>query len=290
MFFLLAIISTIAYSLQSSLLVKHARSMDKLSLAFYRMLSLSVVLLPLLLGVDQHDYQQLAPLTPNLMLSGLCGGLFLWTQFYALKFIAVGVATSLNQSARTLVAFILGFVLLEQSVASVQAVLVLAVLSGGALVAISKNSMPHLQGSPLQGIVVSILGGCLGAVTFYILSSASKQANPFMIGYFWELSIFFGACCILILRYLFTGVALERISRRDFIGIAAASSPTLIGTATAALALKSGPLAIFVSIASLSVILSALFARLLYAERLRSMQWLGILISLTGVIGLKIFS
>lgn len=290
MFFLLAILSTFAYSLQSSLLVKQARAMDRLSLAFYRMLSLSFVLLPLLLGVDIDDYRALLTLYPQLLLSGLCGGFFLWTQFYAVKFIPVGVATSINQSTRTLIAFLMGYFLLAQTLMTVQAVLIIAILCGGIIVATSKNTMAHLESSRAKGVAVSVLGGCLGAVSFFILSISTKQANPFMIGYFWELGIFFATVLILTLRYITTGKPLERISCRAFKGITLASSPTLIGTAGAALALQIGPLAIFMSIASLSVVLSVVFGRLLYNERLKPLQWLGIILSLAGVIGLKIYA
>ncbi|MEH6444324.1 MAG: DMT family transporter [Oceanospirillaceae bacterium] len=290
MFFLLAIISTFAYSLQSSLLVKQARSMDRLSLAFYRMLALSFILAPMLLGVEQADYQQLPGLIPLLLLSGICGGTYVWAQFYAVQFIPLGVATSLNQSVRTLAAFLLGYVLLAESLVSIQIVLITIILLGGAIVASSRNKMQHLHNDTRRGVITSLVAGLLGATSFFILSFATKQANPFMIGYFWEFSILLGTGVILILRRLSGKRGLHAVTVKEFKGIAFASSPTLLGTAGAALALQSGSLAVFMSIASLSVIFTAIFGRVLYKEKLRTLQWLGIFLSLLGVVGLKLYS
>lgn len=290
MFFLLAFISTFAYSLQSSLLVKQARSMDRLSLAFYRMLSLSFILSPMLIGVEAEDYSQLPELIPGLLLSGLCGGTYIWAQFYAIQFIPLGVATSLNQSVRTIAAFALGYLLLDESIIPLQAVLMVIILIGGAIVASSKNNMQHLQNDPRRGVLISLMAGLLGATTFFILSNSTKQANPFMVGYFWEFSILLGTAVILVIRKLSGNLGLQSVSFKDFRGIALASSPTLLGTAGAALALQSGSLAIFMAIASLSVVLSAVFGRVLYGEKLRWLQWVGIWVSLLGVIVLKLYS
>lgn len=264
--------------------------MDRLSLAFYRMLSLSVILAPMLLGVEMSDYQQLPSLMPMLLLSGICGGTYVWAQFYAVQFIPLGVATSLNQSVRTLAAILLGYLLLAESLVSIQIILIAIVSIGGAIVASSKNNMQHLHNDTSRGVLISLMAGLLGATSFFILSSASKQANPFMIGYFWEFSILLGTGFILILRRCFAQRGLHSVTAKEFKGIALASSPTLFGTAGAALALQQGSLAIFMAIASLSVILAAIFGRVLYKEKLRTMQWVGITISLLGVIGLKLYS
>ena len=290
MFFLLAFISTFAYSLQSSLLVKQARSMDRLSLAFYRMLSLSFILSPMLLGVNADDYQALPALMPSLLLSGICGGTYIWAQFYAVQFIPLGVATSLNQSVRTVAAFALGYFLLNESLVPLQAMLMVIVLVGGGIVASSKNAMQHLHNDMRRGVLISLIAGLLGATSFFILGAATKQANPFMVGYFWEFSILLGSAVILIIRKLSGNLGLQTVSYKEFRGIAFASSPTLLGTAGAALALQNGSLAIFMAIASLSVVLSALFGRILYAEKLRTVQWIGIWISLLGVVALKLYT
>ena len=289
LFFLLAIISTTAYSLQSSLLVKQARSMDRLSLAVYRMLSLSIILLPMLLGVNTYDYQLLPQLLPHLLLSGICGGIYIWSQFYAVQFIPIGVANSLNQSVRTLCAFLLGYFLLEQTLVTVQALLIVVILLGTSIVASAKNPMLHLDNNLKRGVSVSLASGFLGSITFFILGFASKQANPYMIGYFWEFSILIGTLIILSIRRGSGGKGLQRISTRHFGSIALASSPTLIGTICAALALQQGSLAIFMAIASLSVIFTTIFGRLFYQEKLRFNQWIGVSVSLAGVIALKLF-
>jgi len=289
-FFLLAFISAFAYSLQSSLLVKQARSMERLSLTFYRMLALSVILSPMLLGVAAHDYQQLVPLFPLLTISGLCGASYVWSQFYVVQFIPVGVATSFNLSLRTLAAFILGWLFLAESLIPMQGLLIVIILLGGVVVASGKNHMPHLNNDTRRGVCVSLISGLLGAISFFTLSIASKQANPFMVGYFWELSIFIGTGGILLLRRVFTGQGLQNISLQAFKNIAKFSSPTLIGTICAAFALKMGSLALFSAIASLSVVFASIFSKILYNEKLKLIQWLGIVISLAGVVALKLYS
>jgi len=290
LFFLLAITSTFAYALQSSLLAHHARSMDKLSLAFYRMLALSIILLPMLSQVAINEYQQLIPLLPALALSGISGGLFLWTQFYALKFLPIGVSSSLSQSMRTLASFLLSYHLLDESLSISQAAFICLVLFGSCIVAISKNKMNHLSGNTNKGVLITVVSGSLGALSFFSLSYSSKIANPYMIGYFWEFSVLLGAASILLMRTLVTSKKRQVISIRQFGIIALASSPTLIGTICAALALQQGPLAIFMAIAAISVILSAIFGRLLYKETLVVWQWFGILLSLVGVVCLKLYS
>lgn len=290
LFFFLAITSTFAYALQSSLLAHHARSMDKLSLAFYRMLALSIILLPMLSRVSVDEYQQLIPLLPAFALSGLSGGLFLWTQFYALKFLPIGVSSSLSQSMRTLISFLLSYSFLNESLSLTQAAFICLVLVGSAIVAISKNRMSHLTNDSNKGVFIACISGGFGALSFFSLSYTSKIANPYMIGYFWEFSVLLGAAAILIIRALATNKKLQVISIRQFSVISLASSPTLIGTICAALALQQGPLAIFMAIAAISVILSAIFGRLLYREKLVMMQWLGVLLSLVGVVCLKLYS
>ncbi len=262
--------------------------MDRLSLAVYRMLALSIILLPLLLGVSGVDYQKLAPLSAHLLLSGLCGAGFIWSQFYAVQFIPVGIATSLNQSTRTLSAFLLGYFLLDQSLIALQALLILVILLATSLVGSTKNPMLHLDNNLVRGALVSAISGLLGAVSLFILSFAIEQANPYMIGYFWEFSILIGTLMILAMRRISGRAGLQKISVQSFLKIAMASSSTLIGTACAVMALQQVSLAIFMAIGSLGVISASLFGRLLYQERLHQRQWLGILLSLIAVSALKL--
>lgn len=254
------------------------------------MLSLSVILSPMLLGVETQDYQKLLPLVDLLVISGLCGATYVWSQFYAVQFIPVGVATSFNLSVRTMAAFILGLLFLSEALIPIQGLLIVIILLGGIIVASGKNHMPHLNNDTSRGICVSLLSGLLGAISFFTLSLASKQANPFMVGYFWELSIFIGTGCVLLIRFIITQQGVQKISLQSFKNIALVSSPTLIGTICAAFALQMGSLALFTAIASLSVVFATLFGKFLYREKLKLIQWLGILISLTGVVALKLYS
>lgn len=287
MFFVLAVSSMFAFALQNTLLVRYARSMDGLSLAFYRNISFTVTLLPLLLFSNAEDIRAVFSLWPWLLLSGFTGGAALWLMFSAYQYIPVGVARSFGRATTTVLMGVAGIVVLQEHIAKEKLILIACIVAISIWLGAQRNPMKHLNNRLVNGVLLVVTASALICVTKFALTILSRTTDPLSSAYFWEISIAFSTVIIGMLRMLVTGTKPQRISMKIFLGIAACASPTLIGTGAYALAVTLGPVVITEAIGGGAPMVAALLAHWMYQEKLTRHQWIAIALILVAIAGLK---
>ena len=287
MFYLVAVGSMLAYSLQNALMLHFSRKMDGLSVATYRGLSFIVTMTPLFLAGSFDDGSAIMRYWPWLILSGLCGGIYLACAYNAQNFIPVGVAISVHRAFATITIIIVSSIFFGESLHSTELLLIAGILAGTISLGLQKNHHHYLQHSRLKGISLSAFGSLPYTVAIAIFAMVSRAENPWIAGYFWEVSIGIGGLILGALRWMITGKRLARVSRGDVLRLSLAASPTVIGTGLFGLAMKMGSISITSGIGNGTLVVTSLLAWFFYGERLRLWQWLSIGIVLGGIVGLR---
>ncbi|MDD5054637.1 MAG: DMT family transporter [Candidatus Peribacteraceae bacterium] len=289
MFFALAIGSMLGYTLQSVLLTRAARSIDGLSLAFYRNISFIITLLPLLLGTDRTGIVATLNHWPLLLASGISGGVYLALYYTSLRYIPLGIAAAYNKAIGNGVITLAAFVILDERLNAIGILSLVAIVAGTVALATGRTHLyAHLQNHRLRGFLLIAGGSAFVSFTVFSLGIISRMGNPLAAAYFWEVFIGIGCVPLLIGRRLTTGHAIQRITLKQFLIIALCASPTLIGTGLISLATSMGSIAVANIIGTVSLALTAVIAWLFHEEPLKRRQWLSIILIVCGAMGLKL--
>ena len=287
MFYALAIASMLAYALQSTLLVRHARTIDGLSLAFYRNISFVITLLPLTFGSSHQDIAQAFTYMPKLLLAGLLGGIGLALLFTALRAIPAGVATAFSTAAKTMLMTFFSWIFLGEILTPAALWLIVVIVSGCIVLGVQRNPMKHLTNMMVIGLGLVFLSSISHASTMFIYAEISRKTNPLLIGYMWEVSIGLATFAMLLVRLVFFKKHIEKISWKNFGDIAICVSPTLIGTGCLGLAVQLGPIGIVSAIGAGSLFITTVLSHWWYGEVLNRGQWIGLFLILIGVACMK---
>ncbi len=287
MFYTLAIGSMLAYAVQNTLLVHHARKIDGLSLAFYRNISFVITLSPLLLGASQEDIVEVISHWPLLLFAAITGGVSLSLAFGAYRFLGASFSGCISTTIATLSTATLGWIVLSEQISLVGIVFIAVTVAGVLVFGFHYRHFPHLDEKFALGIAMAFSSGILVSLTKFSVSVLSREANPLVSGYFWETTIGVACGILILIRNIFLKKRLQRITFKKFLIIAGCTSPTLIGTGLFCLASRSGPIAIVGAISSGGLVVISLLAWAWYHERVAAKQWAGIALILAGIIGLR---
>ncbi len=291
LFFVIAVLSIIAYALQNSLLASVYRKHDRLSMVAYRGLSLGITMAPLLLFVRFREQPELAPVLSLIFAAAIAAALANWAMANAYNALPVGIATAVAMSLATVVVVLLGYFAFDEGFSFSQLGLMALILFGVFVLGITKStgSLPkeyHL----LRGVLNCLFFGIVIGIAFVVVGVASRRYHPFVVGYLWESTIGVIAMLLAIFRGYFGKRGFERLSGRDFIRVALYSSPTVIGTGAFAMAITMGPIGIVSAIAATSMVFGSIFARVLYDEKLTPFQWTVMILVCLVVASLRLFS
>jgi drug/metabolite transporter (DMT)-like permease len=289
MFYALAMGSMLGYTLQSVLLTRAARSIDGLSLAFYRNMSFIITLLPLLLGTDLAGIMATLNHWPLLLASGISGGVYLSLYYTSLNYIPLGMASAFNKAMSGILITLTTAVLIGERFNGITMISIGTMILGTVILATGRShEYAHLQNHPWTGFLLLAGGSTFVTFTVFSLGVISRVTDPLAASYFWEVFIGLGCLPLLIARRFTTGDAIQRISMKQFLIIAACASPTLIGTGLISLATSMGPIAVANIIGTVSLALTAVIAWMFHEEPLKRRQWLSIVLIVCGAAGLKI--
>jgi drug/metabolite transporter (DMT)-like permease len=291
MFFLAALLAAVGYSVQSTLMASFYRSMDRLSSIAYRGLSLGITMLPLLLFVREFDLSKGLAALPLILGAVLTAAVANWFCANAYSYLPVGIAAALTMSFTAVVAVVIGFFTLDESLEPMQLGFVGLVLVGVVLLGAmrSTGALPA-EYNVTRGILHSLWFGILLGAAYVLVGRASQQLHPFLVGYLWEFTIGIVTAAAAWLRGRVGGASLSVLSWREFGRILLCSSPTAIGTGFYALATTMGPMAIAAAMLSTMMIFNTLLAMVLYRERLSFQQWCLLVFVCAMVIGLQVNS
>ena len=277
----------IGYSVQNTLLVKYARNIDGLSLAFYRNISFIVTLFPLLLFSSSDEILEVLAHWKILLLSGATGGIFLATIFTSYRYIGVSTSVTIVRAATTILMTFFGLIIYGEILSPLAFSLIGLIVLASIWLSVQKSNFDHLTEKLMVGILLTILASIFVVVTKIALVDLSRSADALTSGYFWEISIGISTMIILFLRWILFKKGLQKIDRKTYIGIVACTSPTLIGTGCYALALSTGSIALVSSIGSGSLFVTGFLAWALYGEKLKKRQWFAMVIIILAIISLK---
>lgn len=279
----------IGYSIQGTLVVHHVRKHDGLSISIYRNLSLAITLLPLLLLARPESFYFLRDVSVwgEFLMAGITGASATILSFWAYKSLPVGIKTAFSSIFSVTIVFLLAFFFFGEVPLWKELFFVALILAAGAYLAFQKNDFSHIDNKVAKGILLSFCSALLASFSFYFLSKLSREVDPFLSGYVWEVLIGIFAFGFGILRSRFTKKKIARISGREFWKIALVCSPTLVGTGCYAYAVTLGPLGIASAIGSGGILVSILIAHFLYREKLNRRQLFWIAVILVGLVGLK---
>jgi len=208
----------LGYTLQSVLLTRAARSIDGLSLAFYRNISFVVTLLPLLLGTDRAGIITTLNHWPLLLASGISGGIYLALNYTAWQFVPLGIATAFNKAMGNILIVLATFFFLGERLSGIGMASIAAIVGGTiALSAGHGHLYAHIKNHPLKGFLLITAGSAFVTFTVFCLGILSRSVDPLAAGYFWEVFIGLGCIPLLIVRRVTTGHAMQRISGKQFL-------------------------------------------------------------------------
>ncbi|MDD3301966.1 MAG: DMT family transporter [Candidatus Gracilibacteria bacterium] len=290
LFWGLALLSTIGYNLQWALNTKFGRKGDSLSMGTYRSLSLAISMLPLLLFSSTKNILIIYNYQFELILSSISAGIGVWFMYISMKSLPIGITTSFRSVFSVLTTIVGGFLLFGESLSLITIIFVLVILIGGVIISLSKVKFNHLINDNFYvGIILASISGILSAIALTLMVKVSRELDPFVSSYFWEFEIGIVLLIILLIRNKVYKGKIEKISKKDFLNIFTASSPSLIGTGCYAFASTIGPIGIVSSIGVLGIAFSTIFGIFLFKEKLSFKQYFGIFIIIIGILGLKLY-
>jgi drug/metabolite transporter (DMT)-like permease len=284
MFFFLALLASLAYSLDSTLMASCYRTMDRPSAVAYRGLALSFTMLPLLLFVPIEDLERAPQYLPWIVCASACAAVGNVAVARSFLFLPIGVASALCMSNAALTAAAISYLLGGDTLSASQLGLAALVLVTVLALGLSRSTGPlPAQYSVRRGIISSIIFGLSLGTAVALVGFASRQIHPFAVGYLWESLIGILAMTYTMLRGLSGRAGLSRISLPHFIKIGRYCAPTVVGTGCYAFTMTLGPIGLASAIVSSVMVFNTILAAMFYGERLTRKQ-IGLLIAVCGAV------
>ncbi|MDD2943428.1 MAG: EamA family transporter [bacterium] len=297
---LFALLSTMAYSMQSTLLAGYYRQFDNRLVVFLRNSALVVFMLPVLLFVPESDLTFSKVPFSLLCLSCVSGfvGMLLFAR--ALHDLPVGIVAAFNMSALTISTFTLEAFFTGEIPRFFQMFFALLVVWFSISLCLSRAELARL----LDGITflksvgedssidknqsglpegsVSVAGrayllaagsGILHGVTFFSFGIVSRKLNPLWASYLLESGVFLTAFLALLVSVRGSSKSIFSISLGNAFRVMAFGLPAIAGTVCFSLATVYGPIVIAAAVLAAQPVFSGMFAFIFYQERLSGRQF-----------------
>lgn len=286
MLILVALLATLGYAVQGTLMAQCYRTMNKLYAVAVRGLSLGITMLPLLLLVPAPKFKEIPNALPAILAASVLAAAGNWLVAYAYNYLQVGIVTALSMSVACLCTVLIGFVWFGEILSTWQLACITAILFFTAALGRSRLSLsyagdnsaapsgPERPEVQIRGVAASVLCGAVFGFAYALLGSASRTLDPFLAAYLWELSIgLLTAAAFLIQKVSNRNAAPRTGTSSGIFRIALYSAPTVIGTGCYAFATTIGPIGIVTAVLSTMMVFNTLLAWLFYGEKLNSIQW-----------------
>lgn len=291
-FFFFITVAVLSYGIQGSLQTTFARKYDAFVVVLYRNISLAVTMSPVLLFVTR---EQIFEIFDHLWLLFAASGLGAVSILLALsssKYLPIGISTAIRQVIQIIVAIFLGIVFFSEWLTLTQVVLIATITFIGVALALLKSDHPHLDPQKLlRGVLLTTAAGIIVAHAFFFFGALSREVNPFVAGYFWEVGVGVFALmyfCVLNLLGKYEGSV--RIPLRDASKIAGIALLTISATSSYAFALSMGPYALAAGLLTATTLVASVMGWVIYNERLTKFQ-IGLIVAAVALMFLlKAFS
>ncbi len=289
MFFVYALISTIGYAFQSSLMVGYYRLLDTLSAITYRSLSLGFTMLPLALLGYIYGPNNLIPFIPTILLAGLLTTFAYWARALSYCVLPVGIAVGICEALKTIAVIICGVLFLSEFLTTTQLSILGFLLITIVILGILKerNDIP-VNVLPIKGSIYCLVYGIFNALSIAMIANASRSIHPFLVAWSWQLSAGVFGLLIALIRGKLGRSSFQIVSKKDTFKITIYTSPSVIGTGFFALAISLGPIAIVSAIGTLTIVITTILAFYIYKEKLHLKQWILLILIMLSICLLKI--
>lgn len=291
MFFLLAVLAMLGYSVYGTLIAHHVRAHDGLSVAIVRNLGLIITMSPLLLLAEPGTIQRVPEFLPTLLIAASTGAIGLTLGLWSLKFLPVGIRTAFGRMFSVLLMFGAGLIWFGEVPTAIELVLAGVLIFGIAGLSLQKSITPTIDSRSWIGILLTLLSAIVTAVAFTTMSQVARDLDPFVAGYMWEGLIGVVALLFGLIRWIGWGTKIaENINWHEIGRITLVSWPTLLGTGAFGLAVTLGPIGVANAIGSSGIFVATILGGWLYHEKMTHRQWLWIGICILGLIGFALLS
>ncbi len=288
MFFLFALLATLAYALNNTLMTSYYRKVDLLLAVTIRGIGMGITMLPLLFIAGKNEIIAVMVFLPLILLASVCALIGNICIANAFKYLPIGIASALSMSFSAVVTALLSWQLNGEALTRSEIFWFSMILIGVFGIGFSKiNSTSGQTYHVGKGVLSSIGFSLLLGVCYIITADIAKKVNPLAVGYFWETSVGLIGLLILIPRYYSNRNLLKGLTKKDY-GLAILYSiPGSIGTACYSLAVANGPVAIVTAVLGTMMVANSIFAWMIYREKLNYIQWILIVYVACMIVGLK---
>lgn len=288
-FWIFAVLSTFGFALQWALMTKYVRKWDPLSMTTYRSLSLGISMMPLLLLSSPENIKSILYYQPQILLSWVCIILNVWCLYASYKVLPIWISWAMRALFSTIWAIVFWLFFFKEYLEVSTIIFIWVALLWWIILWSAKSDFSHLEvWGFIKWIMLSAFSWLLSSLAVVLMVQISRNLDPFVISYFWELEAAFIWLLFLWIRKIYYGKWIEKISKIDFLKILWASSPTLVWTLCLALASLYWPIGIASAVGTLGIVFITIFWVLLFGERLRWVQYFWMSIIIFWILGIKL--
>ena len=288
MFFYVAIISMLSWVIHASLFAKYARSLDWISIAFYRSLALLITMLPILYFAD---FKNAWAIYDNIW-TFFIGGLLWWVAgicFYeAQRYLPIWIVVALDKLI-VIVVWALSYFIYWEVLNSYALFWIAVILISIISLVLVKNQMPHLNNNIMYWVWFMIPRIIWAWIWFFVLWLLSKKVDFAFSAYLMEAFVFGWIIISIFIKYLFNKTFIKKISLNDFSKIFLFSLFTLWWTWGYALAVSMWwPQWLISSILATDIIFVSIAWYFFHKEKLLFKQWIFIICTFVWLILLRL--
>ncbi len=291
-FFFFIAVAILSYGIQGSLQVFFARKYDALVVALYRNLSLTVTMLPVFLFVSFAEIVQIKEHLFVLALGSMAGTFSLICSLSSSRYLPIGISSAIRQMVHVFVAILLGIFFLQEYLTFFQLLVLTGLVFSAISLALLKSEQPHLEARTVsKGVLLTTLSGVGAALTFYFFTILSREINPLVAAYFWEVGVGVFALvylgCLLAAQRYDTNVILPGA---DALKVILVSLLTIPATASYAFAVNHGPYALASGMLTMTTLVATVVGWLLYKEVMSKAQVVFIIAAVALMFLLKVLT
>jgi drug/metabolite transporter (DMT)-like permease len=288
MFFLYALLSTMAYALHNVCMAWYYRRVDQMVAVTVRGFALSLAMLPGLCLVDRVAWVEIFGQAGWILAASLTALLGNWAAATSVRYLPMGVVAALNMSLSTVVTAFFSAWLFGETLSSHHWFWMGLVLAGILVLGATRSPPSEVMAYRVGwGIFHCLLFGLALGAAFTLISKVSRSVHPLLAGFCWELTIALVGLLTVAIRQRWLGVARAQFTRTDLGWILLYGIPGAVGTMCYTMAVASGPVAVVGAVLSTMMVCTSLFAWLIYGERLAGLQWLLVAFVCAALIGLR---
>ncbi|BET67582.1 hypothetical protein ASA1KI_25000 [Opitutales bacterium ASA1] len=284
-FLALCLISRFAYALNDVLTGRLAREYGRVEVAAMRGVSLGVSMGPFLLFVPGAAWAELASRGWEVALVVGLTGVLNVLQLHAARLLPFGVRAAFILSGMALTSGVLGWMVLGEEASGVEVALAILVVGSAVVAALGDHATADFRPDIRRGACYALAAAVLMAVVALFVTRLSRATHPLLTAWVWE----FGAGLVLVIPW-WIGAA-RRKEKFDWVRvrrIAAASSPTVLGSGASTLALVQGALGVWAAVAGTQVLFTALLGAWMFRERVGPLRWVCFGVAAIAVGGLAV--